>query len=158
MKFELAGWGMVWYNGGMKILRFLMAAAVTAAVSCTHETKQLRIDTQPQGADVSVNGKYVGKSPVETEILQRHDQGITASKEGYENASSVLRTKRDTFLGLLWGKEDPRSNYIEEDQTSLILRPIPTINNYTPTEMPSFEPERLPTPKWEAPALPAKPH
>lgn len=142
----------------MKILRVLTITAVMAAASCTHETKQLRIYTQPQGADVSVNGKYVGKSPVETEIMQRHDQGITASKEGYENTSSVLRTKRDTFLGLVWGKEDPRSNYIEEDETTLILRPVPTINNYTPTKMPTFETERLPTPKWEAPKLPAKPN
>ena len=61
-------------------------------------------------------------------------------------------------MGLVWGKEDPRSNYIEEDETTLILRPVPTINNYTPTKMPTFETERLPTPKWEAPKLPAKPN
>ena len=101
--------------------------------------KKLTIYTQPEGAEVYVNGTLKrGKTPMTLDISQKRDIGIVVSKEGYETAAKTLKTKSSWWLSLIWTKNDPRAQYIEEDEVSFTLNKIPTTANYKPSVIPPF--------------------
>lgn len=118
--------------------RWMYAAVCVGLASCM-STKTLTIRTQPEGADVSVNGVHLeGKTPLKLQISQRKDLGIVASKPGYETAAHTLTTKSNWWLALLWTKNDPKAQYIEEDEVTLTLKKIPSLQRYSPSAIPPY--------------------
>ena len=116
----------------------MMIAVCVALVSCIG-TKKFTIITQPEGDDIYINGVHQkGSTPMTLEISQKKDLGIVASKPGYETAAHTVRTQSTWWLSLLWTKDDPRARYIEEDEVTLTLKKIPSIDGYRPTELPPY--------------------
>lgn len=120
----------------MKIFLPTVAAALLL-VSCIG-TKEITIITAPEGADISVNGEYVGKSPVVTEIKQDKSIGIVARKAGYEIGTETLTPETSKFLAFVWTKNDPKAKYIKDDTVTIPLKEIKKPEHYTPMELPAY--------------------
>lgn len=120
----------------MKSLRWLSISSLLL-LSCVG-TKELTIDTYPAGADITINGELVGKSPVTTEINQDKVLGIVARKEGYEIGSETITPQTSRFLSIIWTENDPKSKYIEEDLVSIPLRKLQDVSSYTPSVLPKY--------------------
>ena len=121
-------------------------------------TKKFTIFTTPEGADITVNGEYVGKSEtminleddgeeagegrsawgIEIDIEQDKTLGIVAHKSGYEVASATIRPVTSKFLSFIWTESHSRSKYIAEDSVHLTLRKLQTPASYTPRAMPPY--------------------
>ncbi len=132
--------------------RLLPATLLALAFSSCYGTKDFTIRTEPEGAQVTVNGKhYEGhRTPMTIEIAQDKDLGITAVKPGYEVATATVQTQTSTWGAILWNKHDPRAQYIEEDEVTIPLKKIPSAASFTPTSMPGYQP---PTSASAPPAL-----
>lgn len=116
----------------------MIAVCCAGVVSCVG-TKELTIRSTPPGADVSVNGVTLkGKTPVTLKVSQRKDLGIVVSKPGYETAAKTIHTRSNWWLSLMWTKNDPRAQYIEEDEVTLNLEKIPSVGGYRPSAMPPY--------------------
>lgn len=121
----------------MKI-RLLTLAAACAAVSCIG-TKEFTIHTYPEGAQVAINGvPQQGVTPMTVEVSQEKDLGIVVSKPGYENAAHTVTTQTSWWQALLWTKNDPRAQYIDEDEVTIPMKKIPTPENFRPTSLPAY--------------------
>lgn len=106
-------------------------------VSCVG-TKEFSVYTYPEGADITINGEPIGKSPVTTEIGQDKTLGIVARKPGYQIASETISPVTSKFLSFIWTESDPKSKYIEEDSVHINLQKIPTPRTYVPSTMPRY--------------------
>lgn len=126
-------WGKL--HGMKKLLCLSVLSA--ALVSCVG-TKDFTVNTFPEGADITINGDYVGKSPVTTEIEQDKTLGIVARKSGYQIGSETISPVTSRFLSFIWTESDPKSKYIEEDSVAITLKKIPTPATYTPSVMPKY--------------------
>lgn len=115
----------------------ILSALTFMLVSCVG-TKDFTVYTYPEGADISINGEAVGKSPVTTEINQDKTLGILARKPGYMIASETITPQTSKFLAFVWTKDDPKAKYIEEDSVHINLQKIPTPASYTPSTMPKY--------------------
>lgn len=137
----------------MKRVLPLLACCVLLA-SCAG-TKNFTIRTAPEGADVSINGKYVGKSPLTLEVEQTKSLGIVAHKDGYELGSATVPTKSHWFLAILWTKNDPKAQVLTKDSVHIDMKKIPSAANYKPVPLPAFAPPAgtFPERASEAPAL-----
>lgn len=119
-------------------MRALSAVVACLLVSCIG-TKEFTIETDPEGATITINGEpQNGKTPMTLEINQGKNLGIVASKPGYETAAETVRTRTSWWMALLWTKNDPRAQYIEEDKVKIHLEKIPTLQDFRPTALPSY--------------------
>lgn len=91
----------------MKIRRragatLVMVAVVLAGTGCAtlfnNKTPEIDVASNPEGAEVYVDGHYVGTTPVEVELSVREEHVIEFRKEGYEN--KTYRVSR--FVGFGW--------------------------------------------------------
>lgn len=114
-----------------------LAAVSLLLVACVG-TKELTITTAPEGADITINGEYVGKTPLVTEIAQDKTLGIVARKSGYEIGTETLTPVTSGFLSFVWTENDPKAKYIEEDSVAIQLKKIPAPSTYTPSVMPRY--------------------
>ena len=121
---------------GMKNALCLSALSLML-ISCVG-TKNFSVYTYPEGADISINGEPIGKSPVTTEINQDKALGIMARKPGYMIASETITPQTSKFLAFIWTKDDPKAQYIEEDSVHINLQKIQTTQSYTPSVMPPY--------------------
>ena len=113
-------------------------AAVCALASCIG-TKELKVTSNPDGAEVVINGvKKPGVTPMTLEVKQDKDLGIVVSKPGYQSAAKTLFTRTNFWLSLLWTNTDPRSQYIAEDEVDFTLEKIPTPSTYRPSAMEDY--------------------
>ena len=118
--------------------RVFPALLALAFVSC-HGTKEITIYTQPEGANVSINGKPIeGKTPLTTTVEQDKDLGIVVDKPGYRVASKTVYTQTSWWLRLLWSKNDPRSQYIEEDEVFVPMEKISSAAQFVPSKLPEY--------------------
>lgn len=136
----------------MRMRTPILALVCLALASCAGK-KDFTIRTVPvDGAVVHINGKRIaGCTPVTTEISQDKDLGIVVEKPGYKVASHTVRTQVSWWGELLWTEDDPWAKYIEEDEVTIPLERLSTINSYTPTTLPRFSPP--PAAIQAAPAL-----
>ena len=136
----------------MKSRLISTAACCCLGLAACVGPKELLIRTEPENAEISINGKVIdGKTPLKLTVRQEKDLGIVASKPGYETAAKTLHTRTNWWLSLLWTKNDPRAQYIEEDEVTITLKKIPTISGYTPSVMPPYTGGTYAAPK-QAPA------
>ena len=119
-------------------MRVIFAVVVSLLASCSG-TKMFTIYTDPEGADISINGqRQFGKTPLTLKLSQEKDLGIVASKPGYETAALTVPTRTNWWLALLWTKSDPRAQYIEENDVMLKLKKIPTAQEFRPEPLPRY--------------------
>lgn len=137
----------------MKRLLPLLACCVLVA-SCAG-TKNVTITTAPEGADIAINGKNVGRSPLTLELEQSKTLGIVAHKDGYELGTATVPTKAHWFLALLWTKDDPKAQLLTQDAVHIPMKKIPSAANFTPVPLPAFAPPAgtFPERESEVPAL-----
>ncbi len=122
-----------------KLLFSSLAALMT--VSCTHEYKDILINTTPQGATIRINGEEKeSKTPFTTSVKQRENVAIVAEKTGYVTTTRNIEPATDTFLSVVWTKSDERTRYIEEDVINIPMKKIETPKLYKATELPAFNP------------------
>ncbi len=123
----------------MKRCRLLFVAVLSLCLSACHGTKEITIYTQPEGANVSINGKPIeGKTPLTTTINQDKDLGIVVDKPGYRVASKTVYTQTNWWLRLLWSENDPRSQYIEENEVFVPMEKISTAASFVPSSLPEY--------------------
>ena len=101
--------------------------------------KDFTIHTRPEGAAISINGEKVGTSPVTTKVEQTKDLGIVAEKPGYEVAAVNVQSKPGRIRSFLWTKWSSKSQYIEEDEVTLPLRRVESVEDYKPGKLPEFK-------------------
>ena len=118
--------------------KMLCLSVLSAALVSCVGTKDFTVTTFPEGADITINGEYVGKSPVTTTIEQDKTLGIVARKSGYEIGSETISPVTSRFLSFIWTESDPKSKFIEEDSVAITMRKIPSPSTYTPSVMPKY--------------------
>ena len=78
-----------------------LCAAFTGCASIVSGTSQVvSINSNVQGATVSINGNQVGSTPFTSSIPRGKDTTVTVSKKGYTSQTIVLSTKLETIF---WG-------------------------------------------------------
>ncbi len=106
-------------------------------LSCTG-TKELSINTAPEGADITINGEYMGKTPLVTTIQQDKVLGIVARKEGYAINSATLTPTVSKLLSVIWTENDPKAKYIEEDSVNIPLMRLQSVSDYSASRLPAY--------------------
>ena len=100
-------------------MRAILLAVAAALAGCgSHVT---RVDSEPQGARLSVNGKFVGVTPTEFEESDGYHSNVFVfkyEKDGYETRVDEHRKTefcwrhlvdlRPYYIGVLKAKEAPR--------------------------------------------------
>jgi hypothetical protein len=82
----------------LKILLIVSIATLLALSGCVE--RRLTINTNPQGAVVTLNDEEVGVSPVTVSFNWYGDYNVTAAKQGYETLKTHRKLKaplRDYF-------------------------------------------------------------
>lgn len=135
--------------------RMLIPVACCVLLASCAGTQKFTIRTAPSGADVSINGKYVGKSPLTLEVEQTKTLGIVAHKDGYELGSATVPTKSHWLLALLWTQNDPKAQVLTKDSVHIDMKKIPSAADFKPVPLPAFAPPSgtFPERASEAPAL-----
>lgn len=142
-----------YHRGTMKRILPLLCCCLLLA-SCAG-TINFTVRTSPEGADIAINGKPVGKSPLTLEVEQTKTLGIVAHKDGYELGSATVPTKPNWFLSILWTKTDPKAQVLEKDSVHINMKKIPSAADFKPVPLPAFAPPAgvFPERESEAPAL-----
>lgn len=136
----------------MKRLYIWLAVGVVVCTSCVG-TKKLTIRTQPQGADITINGvPQTGVTPMTVEVSQKRDLGIVASMPGYESSAYTVTTTTNWWLSLLWTKNDPRARIIKEDEVYIPMKRVPSAGNFRVSTLPAYQ-GRQKTIESQVPAL-----
>lgn len=138
----------------MKALAPLLLCFVL--VSCVGP-RTLTIRTAPKGADIVINGKHEGKSPLTKEFPQTESLGIVAHKDGYTVGSATVPTTYHWFYAFLWTKNDPKARIFdwEGDEVNITMHKIESAADYRPEPLPAYtDTASFPKPGSEgAPAL-----
>lgn len=103
----------------------LGVAAVSVLASCS-TTKNIYVRSVPEGADIVVNGKKVGRTPGSILVDEKYPVDIVLEKPGYVPATRSLSPTPSTMGKILWTSDDPRSNVIRENEVTLLLKKAPT--------------------------------
>jgi len=91
-------------------LLFVVAAALAAVLLCGCVERKLTINTEPQGALVTLNDEQIGVSPVTVSFNWYGDYWVRVSKEGFETLDTHRELKAplhdrfpfDFFAGVLY--------------------------------------------------------
>ena len=106
-------------------------------VSCVGK-KDLAINTFPEGAEITINGKVVGTTPLVTTVAQDKTLGIVARKPGYQVGVETITPVRSKFLSFIWTENDPKAKYIEEDIVEIPLEKFAEPEAYKPAQLPKY--------------------
>ena len=80
----------------------LLASILFLASSCTTimsgKTQEMTFDSEPQGVEVNVSGKVIGRTPTTVQLDKKKDQTLTFSLEGYKTQTRNLATTVDPWF------------------------------------------------------------
>ena len=84
-----------------KCVRFLMVGivlmSVVSLVGCATLFKQksrtVAFDSDPQGAEIYINGNRMGKTPMPMNLSNLKAVTVTFKKEGYDDKTYIINTK-----------------------------------------------------------------
>ncbi len=107
----------------MNLKHGLLLPLVMICFSCSSK-KTLTILSDPSGANVQINGRLVGTTPVTTEIDQSKAVDIFVEKAGYQCASRALTPEVSTMGAILWTEGDPKAKFIREDSVNFRLKKL----------------------------------
>ena len=87
----------------MKNLLLILSILIfisSCATIMTGKTQEVTFDSEPQGAEVAVNGRVIGKTPTTIQLDKKKDQTVSFKLEGYKTQTRTLETKVNTwFMG-----------------------------------------------------------
>ena len=87
----------------MKNLLLILSVLIfisSCATIMTGKTQEITFDSEPQGAEVTVNGRVIGKTPTTIQLDKKKDQTVSFKLEGYKTQTRTLETKVNTwFMG-----------------------------------------------------------
>jgi len=81
----------------------LIGLTLTYSAGCSFfgsSSQTLSVTSDPEGADVEVNGSYIGQTPLQYQIPTKRSSMIVVRKEGYRTVNRTTSTKLST-LGIL---------------------------------------------------------
>ena len=83
-----------------KALLFLaLAAVLSGCASVFNDTSPpVRITSEPADADVTVDGHYIGKTPITAELSTKTSHQVRIEKEGYQGRTKFIQSN----TGALW--------------------------------------------------------
>jgi len=87
----------------MKNLLLILSILIfisSCATIMTGKTQEITFDSEPQGAEVTVNGRVIGKTPTTIQLDKKKDQSVSFKLEGYKTQTRRLETK---IQGFFWG-------------------------------------------------------
>lgn len=85
----------------LRVCILLLGLYLTGCASLVKgPTQQIPISTDPVKADVTVNGEYIGTTPIDLTLKRKRDHLITLSKEGYQS-KDIAVTKSMGYA--VWG-------------------------------------------------------
>ena len=87
----------------MKNLLLILSILIfisSCATIMTGKTQEITFDSEPQGAEVTVNGRVIGKTPTTIQLDKKKDQSVSFKLEGYKTQTRRLETK---IHGFFWG-------------------------------------------------------
>ena len=64
------------------------------------KTQQVTFNSEPDGANVIITGRQIGKTPITTQLDRAKDQTLTFEKEGYKPVTMQLTTTLNSWF---WG-------------------------------------------------------
>ena len=80
----------------------LLASILFLASACTTimsgKTQEMTFDSEPQGVEVNVSGKVIGRTPTTVQLDKKKDQTLTFSLEGYKTQTRNLATTVDPWF------------------------------------------------------------
>lgn len=87
------------------LLRKVVAVAAAAALLATSSgcslvaggSQRFRVESDPPGARVFVNGQDMGSTPIDTRIQRRENAFVTVKKRGYHTASRTTGRELSTI-------------------------------------------------------------
>jgi hypothetical protein len=89
----------------MKLTMALLVVLFSGCSTVFHGTDQvLTFTTEPDGADVRVDGKLVGQTPISYKAPKNKVDSVRIDKEGYKPEVFAVEKKFDnlTFLSTFW--------------------------------------------------------
>ena len=90
---------MALLKNSLLILSILILTSSCATIM-TGKTQEVTFDSEPQGAEVAVNGRVIGKTPTTIQLDKKQDQSVSFKLEGYKTQTRRLETK---IQGFFWG-------------------------------------------------------
>ena len=86
-------------KNSLLILSILILTSSCATIM-TGKTQEVTFDSEPQGAEVTVNGRVIGKTPTTIQLDKKTDQSVSFKLEGYKTQTRTLETKISAwFMG-----------------------------------------------------------
>ena len=86
-------------KNSLLILSVLILSSSCATIM-TGKTQEVTFDSEPQGAEVAVNGRVIGKTPTTIQLDKKKDQTVSFKLEGYKTRTRTLETKLNAwFMG-----------------------------------------------------------
>lgn len=73
--------------------RIILLCLSTAAASCTVGKNTLRIKTNPSNAEVYINGKLIGNSPLKMSFPKDTGYTIIVKKDGYREETRMVKPR-----------------------------------------------------------------
>ena len=81
------------------ILLFSILFSVSACTTImSGKTQEMTFDSEPQGVEVNVSGKVIGKTPTTVQLDKKNDQTLTFTHEGYKTQTRNLTTAVDPWF------------------------------------------------------------
>jgi len=71
----------------------LCLGLVGCATLFKHKSRTVAFDSDPQGADIYINGNRMGKTPMPMNLSNLKAVTVTFKKEGYEDKTYIINTK-----------------------------------------------------------------
>lgn len=81
----------------------MMTVFITYTTGCSlfaSSQQMLSVTSEPDGAEVKINGQYLGDTPLQTNVKRKDALMITVTKEGYKTGTRSTSTKLST-LGII---------------------------------------------------------
>ena len=86
-----------------------LAIALSGCASILNDTSPpVTITSEPSEADVTVDGHYIGKTPITTELSTKTSHQVRIEKEGYQGRTQFIQSN----TGALWVVLDVLSGLI----------------------------------------------
>ena len=94
-------WGFMWPSlPGRKLAVACLSVVLAGAVAsgCAGVRRTMSVTSEPSGADVTINGEHVGKTPVEVPFLWYWYYDIEGEMKNHETALKRVRLRAPWYL------------------------------------------------------------
>ena len=109
----------------LSLLIALPALSLTLSSCNLGEDRDIVVTTTPLGADVYLNERYAGSTPVAKKVSNRKQLDIYIDKDGYFPVEKTVIPEKSFWGWLLWDRVDDKSLSLPEDTFIFNLEKMP---------------------------------